>query len=370
MKNLLLTVTLSVFLASPQAFSWSDMGHQIVGAIAEETIEPQTKDFVRGILGVEALSVAAIWPDHERDDSRFGHKEADPDKRDADNHDFASYHFCEIPTGYNYQNKPNKDVKDCHGAITNAVKILKDTSDSTSREEKMIALRYLVHVVGDVHQPLHVGNGHDLGANACQIQWKKSAAHPIRLNLHSFWDNDMVQYVGQSFAKDPGNPSKRPALYLGDYMTNMKRIYPQWFGENGKQLYGKADLDQWLLESQQIRESGLYPDNLTQVPPSKPGEEYKNRPYCDWYVDQDRGIKGPGSKIDPTKIPVLDPKYAEQFRETVQMQLLKGGLRLAATLDQIAKEVANSGKPYHSIDDGTQEMILKKIQDSFRNSTP
>ena len=56
--------------------------------------------------------------------------------------------------------------------MKHSIEILKDIN--ASREMKMIALRFLIHVVGDIHQPLHVGNGYDRGGNVCQVKYQKS----------------------------------------------------------------------------------------------------------------------------------------------------------------------------------------------------
>jgi hypothetical protein len=358
-----LIVGMGLVLTAPQAFGWSDMGHSIVGEIAEQNIRPQTKDFVRGVLGIEPLAVAATWPDHVRDDGRFGHKDADPDKRDADIHDFANYHFCEIPSGFTYDTKPNKDVKDCYGAITKSTQLLKDTSGQVSREQKMIALRYLVHVMGDVHQPLHVGTGYDIGGNSCQIRWRNN-----QTNLHSFWDDGIVQYLGETYATTGGHK----AMWYPDYVSNMKRLYPDQFTDLGKQSAYKGDLKQWLLESQQIRDGGVYPDAPGQMQNVKKGEEYKNRPYCFWFSDQTHNVIGQGSalpgKIPINVIPVLDEDtYVKPYAKVAEAQLIKAGLRLAATLDEIAQVVAQSAKPDAVIDNTLQEAVVKSIQDAFRN---
>lgn len=362
-------VVLGFALSLPQsAFSWGDMGHQIVGEVADQTVNPSTREFLRSVLGIEPLSVSAIWPDHVRDSSDFGHKDPDPAKRDEDSHDFGNFHFCEIATGYDYKTNPVRAAKDCHGAVVNAVELLKDTTGKYKREEKMLALRYMIHVMGDIHQPLHVGNGHDLGGNACQVAWKKTAnGTATPMNLHSFWDDVLVQYLGESYADSAATPKRPAARYLGQYMENLKRRYPTWFTNQSKMDNSKGDVDQWLLESQALRENGLYPDDPSQMAGVPKGEEYKNRPYCDWFVDQNKGVKGPGSSIDKSKIPVLDKTYADRFAPLIETQMIKGGLRLAATLDQIADEVSKTRKNSTPIDDAAKDAILKSVQDALRN---
>ncbi|RYZ77032.1 MAG: hypothetical protein EOP05_03200, partial [Proteobacteria bacterium] len=89
---------LGLSLWSNAASAWGDRGHEIVGQIAEESVKPTTRDWVRGILGLEPLAVASTFPDHVRSDARFSN-------------DFAEYHYCEIPTGSNYDSKTKKYEK-------------------------------------------------------------------------------------------------------------------------------------------------------------------------------------------------------------------------------------------------------------------
>jgi hypothetical protein len=349
-------------LAGSAAFAWSDMGHEIVGGVAEQMINPPTQDFVRGILGVEPLSVAAVFPDHVRDDLRFGHREADPAKRVADDNDFSDYHFCDIPTGYDYDSKPKKTVKDCFGAIQGAIKLLKDTTGQSSRAEKMIALRYLVHIMGDITQPLHVGNSFDLGANACQIKVQENPDKPsYQMNFHAFWDDTMVNYLGSTYK----------AKYLNQYLAAFNKNRPEMLTAQAKATYAKGDLKSWLMEAQKIRENGLYPDAPGSMAAVPSGEEYKNRPYCLWFTDENASILGAGSVIQKDKIPTLGSVYEKKFAPIVEMQLLKGGLRLAAVLDQIASEVSQNSRADHPVCSMTtteQNQVLSAVQSQFRNN--
>lgn len=356
--------TVSQVTAS-RAFAWADLGHSIVGAVAEENLTPKAKDFVRGVLGVEPLATAAVWPDHVRDDERFGHKAATPEAADEDIHDFGNFHFCEIPTGFTYETKPKKDIKDCNGAIKNAVELLKNPLTQTPREAKMIALRYLVHVVGDVHQPLHVGNGFDRGGNACMVHWRSSQN---TTNLHAVWDDGLVQFLGTTYADPSTVPPIRSAVYMGDFLKSMKRLRPEMFTAGAKAQAAAGGLNAWLAESQALREAGLYPDNKDQMKNVPKGEEPKHRPYCSWFSDQDRGTLGAGSPVPGAirsdVMPLLDDAYAKANAKIVETQLLKAGLRLAAMLDDIA---ATATAPQATLDQAKQEAVIKMVQDSFRN---
>lgn len=363
-------ILFAISLKSNPAHAWGEMGHAVIGAVAEELINPSTKNFVRGILGIEPIAMAANWPDKARDDQRFAHYEKDPALRDADIHDFGPYHYCTIPTGYDYANKPRKVSKDCFGAITHAEGILKNAK--ASREEKIIALRYLIHIVGDIQQPLHVGNGYDRGGNACKVLWKKNpqaSEAAVSVNLHAFWDETIVSYMMEML----GDPAlnKKPPIYYSQVVPALKGKHPENFAANAKEVFGGGTLNDWLAEGQRLREeSGIYPDSLTTMRSGSPGEEYKNRPYCVWYVDDVADQNpAPGSVIDPAKIPTLTGEnFGNRGAALVEAQLLKGGARLASLLDRVAKQAVEAqGSQAAGIDDTLQDAILKKVQDSFRN---
>jgi len=357
-------ILIAIFFAhSSYVFAWGEMGHKIVGIVAEETMSKEAKDMVRGIIGIEPLYVSAIWPDLVRDDARFGTRTNPADPGSAV-HDFAPFHFCEVPVGFDYKSKPNKIEKDCHSAMKYTLDLIKDPKNL--RETKMIALRYLIHVVGDVHHPLHVGNAYDRGGNACQIFWNKSGSPKevsTKMNLHFFWDETMVDYVREGYAKE--NQGKAPR-YAGEFFRAIKKKNPDLFMEKAKEQYGSGSLVDWIMESQSARE-GIYPDKAEDMKDVKKGEEYKNRPYCLWYLNQDTDKNpAPGSQIIEAKIPTLTSVYADQNAAYTEMQLIKAGLRLAYLLDQAALEM-KSQPDTPKLDDQMQESILKKIQDTLKN---
>ncbi len=368
----LTALAITVGLPAQKALAWGDLGHALVGALAEENIKPTTKDFVRSVMGIEPLAVSAVFPDHVRDDRRFGEKTPKGGDKANNSHDFGDYHFCEIPPGFTYDSKPKKDIKDCYGAIVKATEVLKDTTPQYSRELKMLALRYLVHVMGDIHQPLHVGTGHDVGANTCLVKWQNSNK-PI--NFHSFWDTDLVEFLGASYGDTaPGEPKRKAARYQGEYVSAMKSVHPELFTEQAKTDAYKGTLKDWLMESQQIRDGGVYPEVNPDKKEYPPEQDYRKRPYCVWYADQEKGLIAEGSpswtgEIDKNLIPSLDPEtYGKKYAKVVESQILKAGLRLAATLDEVAEAAAKSPTAPKLLTDDIQEQILKTLQDLFKNS--
>lgn len=380
---IVLSVCLNLCVAafSQPALAWGDRGHQIVAQIAEDSVKSSTRDWIRGILGLEPLSVASTFPDHVRSDARFSHYETDELKRENDTHDFSEFHYCEIPNGSNYDSKTKKYVKDCFSSMTGAIEILKapprlkesarkqsaasavgatsvngsanDPDAQKQLVEKQIALRYLAHIVGDIANPFHVGNGFDRGGNYCRVRWTASRKAKDT-NLHAAWDESLVDYLGQTFA-DP-KKNRKAAVYLGDYMTTFRERHIDLMNAAGKVKLGGGDLKSWLMDSQALRESGVYPDHAvgasTDLSGVTPGQEHTRRKYC----AQDGNARA-----------TLDLAYAEKFAPLIETQLLKSGLRLASVLDSIADTAYAARAKPQTLSDKDQEEILSNVQSKFKN---
>ena len=366
MRTVLLV--LAALSYSQPGFCWGALGHSVVGAIAEDRLSSEGRAFVAGVIGIEPMAVAATWPDDVRDDhEHFGHneKERDRNKKDADDFNFADYHFVDVPSGTTYDTRPNKDLKDSFGAIRGAMQILR--SGNAAREEKMIALRYLIHLVGDIHQPLHVGNDHDIGGNFCLI-YTKSGREPS--NLHSYWDSGLVANLGLNLIHST-NPKAKDAPYYPEFIEALKQQNSDDYNVPVPTDASLTAIKSWINESAEIRDNkanrevGVYPDKPGQMT-QFPGTEYMHRPYCMWFADTKNGVFGPGSPkkkddIPEEGIPRLDDQYITVNTKVVEKQLIKAGVRLAAVIEALTKEARTA------LPEQEQLAILKTIQSIFHN---
>jgi hypothetical protein len=144
----------------------------------------------------------------------------------------------------------------------------------------------------------------------------------------------------------------------------MTKRHPEMFAIDAKSKFGSDDLDAWLSESQKMRESGVYADDPEKMKAVAVGEEYLNRPYCLWFSDQNAGTLGSASKVADAVIPTIGADYVKSMAPVAEMQLLKAGVRLAATLDRIADQ-ALGARP--SLGDSVQEAILVEVQSIFKD---
>lgn len=169
------------FLIQISAFGWGMVGHRVVGGVAWENLSAKSKTEVQALLGKESMPMSANWADFIKSDPHW---------------DVASpWHYVNFEKGaksYDFQ-KGSKEG-DILQAIVFFEKILRDKNQS--KEKRAIALKFLVHFVGDIHQPLHAGLAEDWGGNKIEVNWFKTES-----NLHRVWDEHLVEYQQLSYTE-------------------------------------------------------------------------------------------------------------------------------------------------------------------------
>ena len=290
-RNISLAALAALLLANltPTAQAWGPTGHRVVAEIAQRHLTPAARIKVSKLLGGRTLADVANWPDELRSDPRF-------DK-------YKPLHYATVPDGVasyrDAQKDPCGDVVLAIDALAAflrtgqrtdlfSVKALTDKSDGTGKgacnpqETDPItpdtALRFLVHFVGDIHQPLHVG-GTDLGGNRVEIDWMGR----WKTNLHSTWDDEMVDYERFDYT---------------EYARFLDRA-------------SQADVARW--------QNG---DTISWA-----DEAVAMRPQLYIFPD-DSGTPS---------VHKISYKYTGAQRDRMRQQLLKGGIRLAGVLNKIFK---------------------------------
>lgn len=154
------------------AHAWSAAGHRVVARIADAHLTPKAKAAVAELLNGPSMVEVAPWMDRARKEPKYRFT--------------TTWHWVTIPDGLTYDQIDHKPEGDIVEAIGRMVATLK--SDTASTNSKAFAVRCLVHMVGDLHQPLHVGNGLDKGGNDFQVRWKGRGT-----NLHHVWDDELIK---------------------------------------------------------------------------------------------------------------------------------------------------------------------------------
>jgi len=236
-------ISTALLLCSTAVFAWGQIGHRVVGKIAENHLSPKAKLEVQRILGNESIAIASTWMDDVKSDEAYDHTHA--------------WHYTTVPTGKTYE----ESEKSKEGEVVQKIEDMKELlkNESSSMADKKEALRFLIHLVGDIHQPLHVGNGLDRGGNDYKIKWFYSNS-----NLHRIWDSELIEGKQLSYTE---------IVESIDFVTPIK--VKEWQG---------LTTAQWANESATIRET-IYPENGLE----KIGYEYS---YQYWELVQEQLLKG------------------------------------------------------------------------------
>jgi hypothetical protein len=263
------------FLPTP-ALAWGKTGHRVVAAIADTELSGLARAHVREILGPgESLDEAATWPDDMRSDpSPFWQKTASP------------WHYVTV-NGITYDHAPPEG--DALEALDRFRHVLQDPNASLA--DKQTALRFVIHLVGDLHQPFHAGKCCDKGANDVKVTWFGKPT-----NLHAVWDSAIVDDEQLSFSE--------LAAKLERHISDRQLI--QWWD---------IDPRDWVSESAELRD-GLYPTAADMPKPAKGKKPRKGQP----------------------PLPDLSYSYAYRFTPLMERRLSQAGVRLAAYLNWIFAE--------------------------------
>ncbi len=196
-KALLLLWFLLLAIASSQAEAWGSRGHRIIAALAEQQLDSGTKAAIASLLGPEDLIAAATWADEMR-----SAQDNPPFWNEFANH----WHFVNLPVAGNYAESagnPHGDAVAAYrtfsailldqplpdGPVQTGLRLYFGPGDLHSLPVKRFALKFLIHIVADLHQPLHSGYASDHGGNDIKLSW-----HGKDTNLHALWDSQLLEH--------------------------------------------------------------------------------------------------------------------------------------------------------------------------------
>ena len=225
---------------------WSKTGHRVIGDVAQNHLTRKTKKAISELL--DGQSLAAI--------SNFG----DEIKADTTYRKFAAWHYVNIPKGKKYTEvKPNK-YGDLVLGINTCIANVKN--ENSSKEEKAFYLKMLVHLIGDLHQPMHVGRLGDKGGNDIQVQWFNRGS-----NLHRVWDSNLLEQNGMSYTEMSTSlpyldKKQKKAIQEGallDWVEESHLIADTVYEsvEAGEKLYYRYGYVWWPSVEKQLQKGGL-----------------------------------------------------------------------------------------------------------------
>lgn len=244
-------IFLGALVFSVHSFGWGATGHRIVGLIAEQYLTKKAKRNIEKVLGHETLAEVANYMDFIKSDPAYRH--------------LSPWHYATIPAGKTYEEVGTPEEGDIIQAIQKLSEEIR-TRNFTTGDEAFV-LKCLIHLVGDIHQPLHVGNGEDRGGNDVKLEyfWESS-------NLHRVWDSGIIdaqQYSYTEYVNWINHPSQADLKGWSslDVMVwaNESKVYREQayetMPENMKLSY-RYNFDNIELVNQRLLQAGIRLANL------------------------------------------------------------------------------------------------------------
>lgn len=251
MLRILLILVLFITSNVSSAEDWGRTGHRATGEIAEQHLTRKAKKAIAILLEGESLALVSTYADEIKSDDRY--------------RAYGPWHYVNYPFGSSYDTHPKSEKGDLIEAINSCISVLKNSN--ALQEDKVFHLKLLVHLVGDLHQPLHVGMAEDRGGNRFQVQWFDEGT-----NLHSVWDTKMIDSYNMSYSELAANTtslskSQLKVLQQGnaiDWMVESRILCEEIYtntevGENlgYSYMYRYVNVARFQLQKGGIRLAGL-----------------------------------------------------------------------------------------------------------------
>jgi hypothetical protein len=249
-----------LFYIPLQSSAWGVLGHRIVGEIADSYLTKKAKKQIAEILGNESIAMSSNWADFIKSDPSYSY--------------VSGWHYINTPTGLSKEAFDAFLAADTTADIYTKIKMLTAElkNKSLAADKKLFDLRVLIHLVGDIHQPLHSAKMEGQGGNRIRVLWFKDT-----VNLHQMWDEKLINFQQLSYTE-----------YTAAINHTTKDELSAMQSES---------LETWIYQSYQLSEK-IY------------GEM-------------------------KTPFPSLDYKYNFNYVAPLNTQLLRGGVHLAALLNEI-----------------------------------
>jgi hypothetical protein len=268
--------------AGSHAWAWGEQGHRITGLVAEKLLTPDARAGLRALMGSTDLATMALFMDRQKDSL----EQRIPGSRE--------WHYDDRPVCDPQARRPDY-CPDGHCASVQITRHYRQLIDQhSSRDERRFAVQVLVHLVGDVHQPLHASDHDDRGGNDVRVSFTLPSGQQRQVNLHSAWDTDFV----------------RAAFTAQDE----RRIAQQLLSDAGDaaiRAMQKGAAAQWMAETYAIAQDSTYG--------KLPGFACSN--------------DGTVADFAAERLP-LDAAYVSNATSVVQKQLLRAGARIAYLLNR------------------------------------
>ncbi len=239
-----------------KSIAWGQTGHRVIGLIAEMHLTSNASFKIEKLLDGKSLSFVSTYADEIKSERSYSK--------------YSPWHYVNYPLETRYDPSKRDEAGDIVLGIQQCIEVLSDKTSSI--EDQQFHLALLVHLIGDMHMPLHVGRKEDRGGNDIKVSWFSK-----RTNLHRLWDSDLINSVNMSYTE--------LATELNQQLSNERLM------------------------------------------------QFDSGTYLDWIEDSHKAaatIYASANEGDR-----LAYKYSYEYNDVLFAQLQKGGIRLARLLNQL-----------------------------------
>lgn len=225
---------------------WGPTGHRTVGEIAEKHLTNRAKRKIDKLLKGESLAFVSTYMDEIKSDRKY-------DK-------YKPWHYVNMPFEMRYEDSKKNSKGDLITGINHCISVLK--SKTSSDKDKRFYLKFLVHLIGDMHQPLHIGRAEDWGGNKIQVQW-----HGKGSNIHRVWDENILDKWDMSYIELSDNAkdltkAQIEAIQQGtilDWLHEVHKITPKVYAsvKKGDKLGYRYSYEFFPVVREQLQYAGI-----------------------------------------------------------------------------------------------------------------
>lgn len=269
MKRFVISLVCILMLLDPQqAYAWGAKGHDVVAAIAEQHLTPKAKRKISRLLDGRSIVYYSSWMDNIQNSPYWenGYNQT------------KTWHYANVDKGFTYDNMQKNDKGDVVSGLEFLTREMKDNYADLTDSMRVDYLKMIIHLVGDLHCPMHAGRLSDLGGNRTKVMWFRDET-----NLHSVWDSKMIDSARKwSYSEWCDQLDRADRKYRKSIMSG---TFEEWFTET---VEGAASIYEYVENSGEI-------------------------------------------------VPVLSYQFVYDFSPLLEEQLLNAGYRLAYVLNTIFK---------------------------------
>ena len=252
MKRTRFLVVGFLFAVSVVLISWGVTGHRTIGRIAENHLMPKALAGVRDLLGSETLADVSTWADEIRGQEKY--RQTGP------------WHYINLPLGLSHdqfkQRVENMLEANVYSELGRQMQMI--TDKTVSREQKIEALKFVVHFVGDLHQPMHVSRAEDKGGNTIQLNYDGKGT-----NLHSLWDSKLIEHSGMDYEQlaatcDHATPAQirqwqsDPVIkWMWESYQITTKLYAEVDTMSGRSIGDDYYAAHWPIITQRLEQGGI-----------------------------------------------------------------------------------------------------------------